>query len=93
MDGALALQAQQGVTPGNTKKYIYVLFLFTSVSIEIRKVYQKWHTNTSNVPVTAGTAWCNPRKHQKIYICFVSLYQCFYRNKKSISKDILFLFL
>jgi len=31
------LQAQQGVTPGNTKKYIYVLFFFTSVSIENNK--------------------------------------------------------
>ena len=32
-----ALQAQQGVTPGNTKKNIYVLFFFTSVSIENKK--------------------------------------------------------
>jgi len=31
-----SLQAQHGVTPGNTKK-IYVLFFFTSVSIENNK--------------------------------------------------------
>jgi len=31
-----SLQAQQGVTPGNTKK-IYVLFLSTSISIEHNK--------------------------------------------------------
>ena len=32
-----SLQAQQGVTPGNTKKNIYVLFFFTSFSIEYNK--------------------------------------------------------
>ena len=57
------LQAQHGVTPGNTKKYIYVLFLFTSVSIEIRKVYQKiyfsyFYRNTGKEKQNIYFFWC-----------------------------------